>query len=185
MQRIVENVGSISDPYPPIWYFYYFFGPVDWGCRIHRLYLCRGVTLPSQVSYGQAGTVGYTDCICRGVTLPQRISCGLVGWGCRIHRVHFWRGVRLPQRVSSGLDGWGCWIHRLYLCREVPPSQRVSWYDTKQSDAIVLEHFGLWSTSSLSLLPDSLWPRSVKNYSNSKGPWTETIRRRVLERWPT
>ena len=33
--------------------------------------------------------------------------------------------------------GWGCRIHRLHFCRDVRPPQWVSWYDTKQSDGEV------------------------------------------------
>ena len=67
--------------------------------------------------------------------------------------------------------GWGCRIHRLHLCRGVRPHpQRVSWYDTKQSDGEVpamLELWGMRSTSSLPLLPGSLWPSMV---APDKGP---------------
>ena len=50
--------------------------PVGWDCWIHRLYLCRGVRL------------------------PQQVSSVRVGWGCRIHRLHHFRGVRLPNECS-------------------------------------------------------------------------------------
>ena len=71
--------------------------PVDWGCRIHRLHLCREVRL------------------------PQRVSCSPVGWGCKIHRLHLCREIRLPQRVSktirwwsfSNLELWGMWSTHL------------------------------------------------------------------------
>ena len=49
--------------------------------------------------------------------------------------------------------GWGCRIH-LYEC----PG-----YDTKQSDGevpVIVELWGMQSTSSLSSLPGPLWPRS-------------------------
>ena len=32
-------------------YMYQIFGPVNWSCRIHRLYLCRGVRLHQRVSW--------------------------------------------------------------------------------------------------------------------------------------
>ena len=45
--------------------------PVGWGCRIHRLLLCRGVRQP---------TMSVLD--------------GPVGWGCRIHWLLLDRGIR-------------------------------------------------------------------------------------------
>ena len=43
------------------------------------------------------------------------------------------------------------------------PSSGCPWYNTKQSDgeALVLELWGMWSTSSLPLLPAPLWTRVV------------------------
>ena len=41
----------------------YKYVPVSWGCRIHRLYLCRGVRLLNVCPVAQsAGAVEYTDC---------------------------------------------------------------------------------------------------------------------------
>ena len=62
-----------------------------------------------------------------------------VGWGCRIHQLHLCRGIRLPLNKCLG-------------------------YDLKQSDGeapVLLELWGMWGTSSLPLLPDSLWHRVV------------------------
>ena len=104
-------------------------GPVSWGCRIHRLDLCRGVRLSQRVSCGPVGW----GCrihrlhLCRGVRFPQWVSYDPVGWGCRIHRQDLCRGVKFPKRVSYGPVSWGCRIHRLHLCREVRLSQQVPW----------------------------------------------------------
>ena len=53
----------------------------------------------------------------------------------------------------------------MYLWRGVRPRpQRVSWYDIKQSHgnaAVMLELWGMRSTSSLPLLLGSLWPGVV------------------------
>ena len=40
-----------------------FFYPVDWGCRIHRLHLCREVTTLQRMSWiaQSTGAVEYTD----------------------------------------------------------------------------------------------------------------------------
>ena len=51
---------------------------------------------------------------------------------------------------------WGCWIHPLYLCEGLRSlANDCPEYDTRQSDgeASVLELWGIWSTSSLPLLP--------------------------------
>ena len=54
-----------------------------------------------------------------------------------------------------------CRIHPLLLCRrERTPSNECSWYDTKQSDgeaSVVLELWGMQSTSSLPSLTGQLW----------------------------
>ena len=68
-----------------------------------------------------------------------------IGWGCRIHRLHFRRGVRHPPNKYPG-------------------------YDTKQSDGevpAVLKLWGMWSTPSLPSLPGTFWPRVV---APDKGP---------------
>ena len=57
---------------------------------------------------------------------------------------------------------WVCTVHRLHLCTGVTPHHQ--WYDTKQSDGevpVILELWGMWSTPSLQLLPDPLWPGMV------------------------
>ena len=62
--------------------------------------------------------------------------------------------------------GWGCRIHLLFLCRGVRPPQKneCSGYDTKQSNGevpVMMELWGMWSTSSLPSLPGPLWPQVV------------------------
>ena len=64
-------------------------GPVEWGCRIHRLYLGRGI---------RPSTIG-----------------SLVSWGCRTQRLHRCRGLRPhPKKRPVGL---GCRIQTVSLLR--------------------------------------------------------------------
>ena len=49
-----------------------------WGCRIHRLLLCRGVSLPLQ-------------------------NDGPVGWGCTIYWLRLCRGLRPPPTSVLGM----------------------------------------------------------------------------------
>ena len=56
--------------------------------------------------------------------------------------------------------GWGCRIHRLHFCRGVRPHHEGPRYDSKQSDGEVPVNLWLWemrSTRSLPLLPGPLW----------------------------
>ena len=73
------------------------------------------------------------------------------GWG--------WGGVGLF------VVGFGCRIHRLHFCREVrPPSNECPVYDINQSDgeaAIMLDLWGMQSTSSFPSLPGPLCPGVV------------------------
>ena len=61
-------------------------------------------------------------------------------------------------RISKHNDcpvGWGSRIHRL------PPPNECPDYDTWQSDSevpVMLELWGMWSTTSLPLFPGPLWP---------------------------
>ena len=122
-----------------IWRYWVEPSQVDWGCRIHRLHLCRWVRLHQQVSRGPVswGCRIHRLHLCRRVRLHQQVSRGPVSWGCRIHWLHLCRGVRLHQQVSRGQISWGCRIHRLHLCRGIKLPRRLSWYDTKQSDGEV------------------------------------------------
>ena len=58
--------------------------------------------------------------------------------------------------------------HRLHLSRRVsPPSNESPVYGIKQSEgeaSVMLEHWEIWSTPSLPLLPDPIWPRVVALY---------------------
>ena len=66
---------------------------------------------------------------------------------------------------SVGPVGWGYKIHQLYLYREVRPTHNeCPRYDAKQSDGetpVMLELWGMQSTSSLPSLIGSLWPGVV------------------------
>ena len=61
------------------------------------------------------------------------------------------------------LVSWGCRIQRLHLCSGVRPhphANKCPRYDTKQSDdevPVMLELWGMWSTSSFSSVPGPLW----------------------------
>ena len=87
-----------------------------------------------------------------------------VGWDCRKHWLHFSREPRLPQRVSCGRVGCGCRIHRLHLFIELRPphtSNDCHDFDTFQSDSeapVILELWGIWSIPSLPSQPNPLWP---------------------------
>ena len=52
-----------------------FIHPINWGCRIHRLHLCRGVRLPQRVAQS-ARAAEYTDYICEESKTPLQ----LVSW---------------------------------------------------------------------------------------------------------
>ena len=83
-------------------------------------------------------------CACVGTETPGSViqfckypynSC-LVGWGCRIHRLHLYRGVR-------------------------PPHNECPVYDTRQTVgelAVILGFGGMQSTPSLPLHPGPFWP---------------------------
>ena len=103
-------------------------------------------------------------CLCP-ITYP-------VGWGCKIHRLLFYKEVGHPP--TSYLDmtqshrstlGCGCRIHRLHLCRDVWPTYyECPAFDPKQSDcevAVMLELWGMQITISLPSLPGLLWPGVV------------------------
>ena len=63
--------------------------------------------------------------------------------------------------------GWSCRIHWLHLCRGLrppPPPTECPGYDTKQSYAevpVMLELWGMQSTSSLPSLSGPLWPKML------------------------
>ena len=68
--------------------------------------------------------------------------------------------------MTCCLVGWDCKIHRLLLCRGVRPPllNKCPGYDTKQSDgksSVMLELWGMQCTPSLPLLPGPLWPGMV------------------------
>ena len=60
---------------------------------------------------------------------------------------------------------FGFRIQGLHLCRGLrPPPNECPGYDTKPSDyeaRMILELWGIWSNSSLPLLPGPLWARVV------------------------
>ena len=60
--------------------------------------------------------------------------------------------------------GSGCRIHRLHLCREVTHPNECPDMTLNKSDGevpVILGLCGIWSTPSLPLLPDPLWPGMV------------------------
>ena len=63
--------------------------------------------------------------------------------------------------------GWGCRINRLHLCRGGIPPNESPIYVSRQSDGgvpVMLELWGMQSTSLLPLLPGPLWPGVVAPY---------------------
>ena len=61
--------------------------------------------------------------------------------------------------------GWSCRIHRQFFCKGIRlPLNECPWYDSKQSVGVVpimLELWGMRSTTSLPSHPGSLWPEVV------------------------
>ena len=94
-------------------------------------------------------------------TVPQGLCP--VSLDSRIHWLHLCRGLNSPNKSPVG---WGSRIDWLHLCREVrpPPTNEFPKYDTKQSDGeapVMLELWGMRSTSLLPSLPGPLWPAVV------------------------
>ena len=138
---------------------YHYFCPVGWGCRIHRLLLCRGVRLPPTSVLDMTlnnlktkQTKPNYIIICIRDPLNHVTVCNL----CLLYR-----NTLHHTTCPVGSDYW---IHRVHLWRGLRHPLWASWYDTKQSDGEVPVMLGLWrmqSTSSLLLLPGSLWPGMV------------------------
>ena len=71
--------------------------------------------------------------------------------------------IKFCFKLGNCLIGWGCRIHRLHLCKGVPPNECPG-YDTKQFDVevpVMLELWGMWRTLSLPLVLGPLWPGIV------------------------
>ena len=95
------------------------------GCRIHRLPLCRKVTL------------------------PQRVSCSPVGRGSRIHQLYFCRRIRPPSECPVAQSAGSAEYKYCISLNE------CHGYDTKQSDGkfpLMIELYRVQSTLSLPLL---------------------------------
>ena len=73
--------------------------------------------------------------------------------------------ISTPNWLFFKILGWGCRIHRLHLCRGVRPApNECPGYDTKQSDGEVPVMSKLWRIGSTLLLPSllgPLWPGEV------------------------
>ena len=92
--------------------------------------------------------------LCRRVTLPQRVSCRPVGWCSRIHQLYFCRRIRPPSECpvaqSAGTAEYNDCIS-LNECHG---------YDTKQSDGkfpLMTELYWVQSTLSLPSLLAPIW----------------------------
>ena len=48
---LAKSIYSFISSFSFFSFFFFFFCPVGWGCRIHRLLLCRGVKPPQRVSW--------------------------------------------------------------------------------------------------------------------------------------
>ena len=78
--------------------------------------------------------------------------------------------LELGDRHTTNTRVVGCRIHRLHLCGEVRRPNEFPRYDTKLSDgeaSVMLELWGMQSTSSLLSLPGPLWSRMVVPDSDS------------------
>ena len=87
----------------------------------------------------------------------------------KLRLVEGWSKKGAPMIPRHCPVGWGCRIHRLDLCWGVNPHNEYPRYDTKQSDGeapVMLGLCGMWSTSSLPLLPGPFWPGVVTHYSD-------------------
>ena len=126
---------------------------VGWACRIHWLYLCKGVRPPP---------MSVLDMTL--INLIVRLHWRWSWWECRLLLYWYFSLIHAGPVVQSA-GGGGCRIHRLHLCRGVRTfPKQCSGYDTKQSEGKVQAMLGLWgmrSTFSLSLLPSALWPGMV------------------------
>ena len=79
--------------------------------------------------------------------------------------IFVWFQVFLSNTNSVG---WGCRIHQLYLSRESRPlTNKCLGFDIQTSDdeVPVVHLWGIWSTPSLSLLPDPLWTVRIPTMS--------------------
>ena len=72
--------------------------------------------------------------------------------------------IQTNNPIPGGLVGWGCRIHRLLLCRRVRLRNECTVYDLKQSDGeapVMMELWGMLSTPLLPSVPGPLWPGAV------------------------
>ena len=68
----------------------------------------------------------------------------------------------LAPQFTSCLVGWGCRIYRLHRCRGISPT--TTGYDSKQPDGeapVMLELWGMWNTLFLPSVPGPLGPGVV------------------------
>ena len=89
-----------------------------------------------------------------------------VGRDWKIHRLYLCRRVRPPERVSWYDTKIWWWVSSCLGLQNIQTSslQRDKTTTTKQSDgmaSVMLKFGGMWITSSLPLLPGSLWPGMV------------------------
>ena len=123
--------------------------PIGWSSGIHRLHLCRGLSLPpNECPVTQsAGAVKYTDYISaegyifrqhvpwpnrlqqwntpttslqKGKLPSQRVSRDPIGWSSEnTPTTSLQMGIFPSKRVSRDPIGWSSEIHWLHLCRGV------------------------------------------------------------------
>ena len=68
--------------------------------------------------------------------------------------------ITIPITQSAVVGRGDRRIHQLQFCKGVTTLSECPGYNTKQSDGqvpVILELWGMWSTSSLPSLPDPLW----------------------------
>ena len=114
----------------------------SWNCRICQQNLCREVSPFPNKCPGYDTKLLLSPVGCREVRLPNECP----GYDTKLHLKP---------------DGWDCSIYQLDLCRRVrPPCNECPGYDIKKSDveaSVMLELWGMQSTTSLSSLPGQPW----------------------------
>ena len=85
-------------------------GLVSWGCRIHRLHLCRGVKLPQQMSWYDTKKSNGEAPVMLELWEMQSTPLSPLLQGSR------WLGVVAPDRVLSIGQTELFDIYTVYLC---------------------------------------------------------------------
>ena len=144
--KIMDLLSIINSKLCDIKFYTNIYSPVEWGCRIPRLYLRRGVRPNPKDS------PGYDNKQCNYETPVQEILAMKSTTSLQLYLSPLWAGDLVPVSVRNVgrielfndlpvcrkndccIVSWGCIIHWLHLCGEVQPSDECPVYDTKQAD---------------------------------------------------